>query len=89
MADYQITCIDKDPRQDRYHAIRSVGGYGFRFTQQQAVQMIDGRTASFFVQSGLLRANVITALSPYGHLYLKTDADGLLADNLLSLPQCQ
>jgi hypothetical protein len=31
---------------------------------------------------------VIIAVSPYGHKYLKTQADGEHPDNLLSLPEC-
>lgn len=85
----QITCIDKDPREDRYHAIKSVAGFGFRYTQQDAVRLIDTGQQDFYVKVGLFRADVVTEESSWGHRYLKTSSDGFAADNLLSLPQCQ
>lgn len=84
-----ITCIHKIPRSDRYHAIESVGGLGWKMTQQQAVNLIDLKFAEFFVENGLLsRVKVIAETSQFGHRYLKTEADSVLVDNLLNLPEC-
>jgi hypothetical protein len=40
------------------------------------------------VQAGGRGVWVIIAVSQCGHKYLKTQADGLQPDNLLSLPEC-
>jgi len=95
MADYQVTTITKNPRFDRHHAIQNIGGVlstgvPWKITQQEAVNLIDTRQHTFFVSVGGRRANVITEPSAFvsGLRYLKTDADGVLADNLLSLPPC-
>jgi len=95
MADYQVTCITKNPRFDRHHAIQNIGGVlsngqTWKIAQQEAVTFIDTHQHTFFVAVRGRRANVITEPSQFvrGLRYLKTDADGVLADNLLSLPPC-
>jgi hypothetical protein len=42
----------------------------------------------FYVTQGGNTVNVIVATSAAGHKYIKTVADGLQPDNLLSLPEC-
>lgn len=42
----------------------------------------------FYVSVGGLTVDVIVATSQYGHKYIKTLADGVHPDNLLSLPEC-
>lgn len=89
MSTYRITCINKDDRQNPYERIKFVGlGGTEKYTQQQVVRWIDGGEHKFYVERGGKRANVITATSPYGNRYIKTEADGSEPNNLLSLQEC-
>jgi len=88
----EIKCINKIDRDDPYDRIKNVGGVNpdgqrWRLTQQEAIQYIDNGW-EFYVGQGLMRVRVVTAVSPYGNRYLKTEADGKDQNNLLSLPEC-
>jgi hypothetical protein len=86
----QIKCINKNPREDRHHAITHVGGYGdkhWKITQSDAIGMIERREWDFYTMVGGKRADVIVS-THNGRKYLKTTADGDTPDNLLSLPEC-
>lgn len=87
MAD-QITCINKDDRQNPYQRITHVGGTGWKMKQQDAIRGIESGTRSFYVSRGGNAVRVVVATSPYGNRYLKTEADGSEPNNLLSLPEC-
>jgi len=89
MSDNRITCINKDERKNPYERIQFVGlGGNDKHPQQQIVRWIDSGQHSFYVERGGKRAKVITATSPYGNRYIKTEADGSEPNNLLSLPEC-
>jgi len=88
MAD-EITCINKDDRQNPYERITHVGGKGWKLTQQEAIRAIESRQLSFYVSSGGRSVDVIVAISQHGNKYLKTKADGDEPNNLLSLPECR
>lgn len=86
----QIKCINKNPREDRYHSITHVGGYTdrrWKITKEDAIAKIERREWSFYTQANGHRVNVIVA-SRNGRKYLKTEADRDTPDNLLSLPEC-
>ena len=86
----QIHCINKDPREDRYHSITHVGGFTdrrWKITQQDAIRFIERGEWGFFTQVNGRRRNVIVA-SRNGRKYIKTEADQDTPDNLLSLPEC-
>jgi len=89
---HQIQYKHKVPALDPYHAIEAVGGKNFdgstwRLPLADAVARVEDRTYEFFVSVDGAAANVYVATSPAGNKYLRTDADGLLRDNLLSLPE--
>jgi len=84
----QVTCINKTDRFNSHERIHSIGGASWKMSQQQAIACIEGGSYQFYVQAGARSVWVIIALSQCGHKYLKTQADGLQPDNLLSLPEC-
>ena len=86
----QIKCINKNPREDRYHSITHLGGYTdkrWKITKADAIGMIERREWSFYTMVNGHRAEVIVA-SRDGRKYLKTTADYETPDNLLSRPEC-
>lgn len=90
----RISCINKSDRTDPHERIRYVGGVNpdqtrWKLSQQEAVEWIQGGKEGFYVERPVGdRVNVIVARSQYGHLYIKTEADGDQPNNLLSLPEC-
>lgn len=88
-----IRCINKDDRQNPYERITHVGGTNpeggrWKQTQQQTITDIDTGAWVYYVGEGQNRVKVITAISPHENKYIKTEADGLEPNNLLSLPEC-
>ena len=87
MADVQVTCINKQPRDNTHEGITHLGGSGWRWTRQQVIESIEGKTNTFYTRAGGNRANVGVVNGQNGK-YLRTYADGKWNDNLLSLPEC-
>ncbi len=87
MADVQVTCINKLPRNDPYDGITHLGGSGWKWTRQQVVDSIKAGSNTFFTRVNGKRADVVVVDGPNGP-YVKTRADGVVNDNLLALPEC-
>jgi hypothetical protein len=93
MADrIRIECINKSVRQDPHRRIESVGGNNedatrWKMSEDRAIQAIENTTYSFYISVGGQSVDVIVAIHE-GRKYLKTKADDLQPNNLLSLPQC-
>ena len=87
----QIKCINKNPREDRYHSITHVGGFGtsqWKLTKEDAIRRIESREWEFYtVGTNGHETDVIVAVRE-GRKYLKTRADSDTPDNLLKLPEC-
>jgi hypothetical protein len=86
----EIKCINKNPREDRYHSITHVGGYvasQWKLTLDDAIGKIERGEWNFYTVANGHRADVIVA-ARNGRKYLKTTADYDTPDNLLSLPEC-
>lgn len=88
----RIECINKSPRQDPHRRIETVGGVNtdgtrWKMREDNAIAAIENGTYSFYVSANGQAVSVIVAAHE-GHKYLKTKADGLQPNNLLSLPEC-
>lgn len=95
MADYQITCITKSLPHGGYEHITHIGnqqfvGGAWKLPVAVIVNQIDTKTNTFYVLDSRTgkRATVGVVRPTHGQPYLRTYADGVWNDNLLSLPQC-
>ena len=89
--DLQVTCINKQPRQNPHEGITHLGGpggAGWWSTRQQVVDAINRREHTFYTHVNGNRANVGVVEGPNGP-YVRTYADGVWNDNLLALPECR
>lgn len=87
MADVQVSCINKQPRDNPFEGITHLGGAGWRWTRQQVIDSINGRTNTFFTQVNGNRSEIGVAKGPNGP-YVRTHANGEWDDNLLALKEC-
>jgi hypothetical protein len=87
MADLQITCINKQPRDNPYEGIINLGGAGWKMTRQQIITAINAGTHTFHTLVGGKRAGIAVVNGPNGP-YVQTHADGAWNNNLLSLSEC-
>jgi hypothetical protein len=87
MADVQVTCINKQPRDNTHEGITHLGGSGWRWTRKQVIDSIEAKTNTFYTKVAGNRGNIGVVNGPNGK-YLRTYADGKWNDNLLSLPEC-
>lgn len=88
----QIQCINKTNRFDPHDRIQNIGGVNpdrsrWKLNESQAIAYMEAGTYDFYVQQVYAVAEVIIA-TRLGKKYLKTVADGVSPDNLLSLPEC-
>jgi hypothetical protein len=95
MADYQITCITKSLPYGGYEHITHVGNQqhisnAWKLPVAVIVNQIDTKTNTFYVlDSRTGKTATVGVVRPtHGQPYLRTYADGVWNDNLLSLPQC-
>jgi hypothetical protein len=88
VADVQVRCINKQPRQNTHEGITHLGGSGWRWTRQQVIDSITARTNTFYTLVDGRRTEVGIVNGPNGD-YLRTHADGYWNDNLLALTECQ
>jgi hypothetical protein len=90
----RVQCINKHNHFDPHERILSIGGTNpdgtrWKLTQQEAIQAIEESRWGFYVERPTgHRVTVVIASTSFGHKYLKTEADGLQPNNLLSLPEC-
>jgi hypothetical protein len=87
MPDVQVTCINKQPRNNTHEGITHLGGATWKWTRQQVIDSIEARTNTFYTYVAGKRADVGVVNGQNGK-YLRTHADGVWNDNLLALPEC-
>lgn len=93
MSDHQVTCIKKSNSQYIHERILSIGGPntdGTRWLLNTA-EAIDGIKSGkwrFWVSVNGKSVWVVVSTSATGQPYLKTQSDGDVTNNLLSLPEC-
>ena len=87
MASYQVTCINKQPRNDPHEGITHLGGAGWKFTRADVINRINNKSDSFYTSVGGKTAQVGVRNGPNGQ-YVQTHADGTWNNNLLALPEC-
>ncbi|MGI8856187.1 MAG: DUF3892 domain-containing protein [Thermomicrobiales bacterium] len=87
MADVQVTCINKQPRQNSHEGITHLGGKNWRWTRQQVIESIDAKTNTFYTLAEGKRANVHVVNGTHSR-YVQTYADGQWKNDLLYLPEC-
>jgi hypothetical protein len=83
----QVTCINKRNRQSPHERISHIGGAGWKVPEDAAIAGIKNGTQAFFVSVQGKSVWVVVATHE-GREYLKTEADGVIPNNLLSLPEC-
>ncbi len=90
MSDVRITCITK-PQNGRHEHITFVGNpaNNWKWSVPDVVKSIDAKTNTFYVlDSKTGRRGNVGVVRPTNHApYIRTYADGVWNDNLLSLPQ--
>jgi Protein of unknown function (DUF3892) len=87
MADLQVKCINKQPRNDTHEGIMHLGAPGWKWTRAEVIRSIEGRTNTFFTFVNGKRADVGVVNGPNGK-YVRTHADGYWNDNWLALMEC-
>ena len=90
LTDVRITCITKSTPNGSHEHITHVGSPQFsrNWTVDEVIQSITANTNTFHVTSGGKRANVGVVRPDGRRPYIRTYADGIWNDNLLSLPSC-
>lgn len=91
MADVQVTCITKPNVLSSHEHITQIGGAGWKWNREDVIKSIEAKTNTFYVIDPATgkRAYVGVFRPADGRQpYIRTYADGVWTDNLLSLPQC-
>jgi len=91
MADVQITCITRAGGTGYEHITQAGSVTGqWKWTVAAIVESIDAGSNTFFVldPNTRKRADVGVVRPTGGRPYIRTYADGVWTDNLLSLPSC-
>ena len=88
----EIKCIRKTNRRDPHERIHGVGGQHADGTRwflktSDAIAAIESGAWKFWTAGGGKSVWVVIA-DHNGHKYLKTEADGIVRNNLLALPEC-
>ncbi len=89
----QILCIRKSNQMEPHRRITHFGGLNdkgqqWRVSQEEAIQGIESGRWQFHIRIRGRNVPVVIGVSGDGKKYLKTPADRLQPNDLLSLPEC-
>lgn len=89
----EVLCINKSNRSNPHERITHIGGRNadgsrWKLTEQDAINGIETGKWVFYVNKAGKVVDVIITRSSQGNKYLKTVTDGVIPNNLLSLPEC-
>lgn len=89
----EILCINKAERMNPHERITHIGGKNpngtrWQLTQEDAISGIESKRWAFYVNKAGKSVDVIVSVSASRNKYIKTVADGIQPDNLLSLVEC-
>ena len=87
MSDLQVTCVNKEPRNNTHEGITHLGGSNWKWTRADVIRSIENNSNTFYTKVGGIRADVGVINGPNGK-YVRTHADGQWNDNLLALKEC-
>ena len=89
MADVEVKCINKLPRNNPHEGITHLGNAaaGWKWTRAQVITSIEDKSNTFFTLVQGNRGNIGVVDGTSGK-YVRTYRDGEWNDNLLSLPEC-
>jgi hypothetical protein len=90
MADVQVTCINKQPRDNTHEGITHLGNpaNSWKWPRQQVIDSINSGSNTFYTRVNGKRADIAVVQGPHGP-HLRTHADGVWNDNLLALAECK
>lgn len=91
MADVQVTCITKSSSNGGHEHITHLGAKSgqWKWTREKVIASIDAKTNTFYVMNAAGKRADVGVVRPAGQApYVRTYADGVWTDNLLSLPAC-
>jgi hypothetical protein len=84
----QVTCINKrGDHYDPHERIRRIGGSDWRLDEAAAIDRVKGDFNAYYVETPEGTAYLIVR-QHQGREYLTTEADGIVPNNLLALPEC-
>jgi hypothetical protein len=79
MADVQITCITKNPRDNTHEGITHLGNSKGKWSRADVIAWIESGQNTFFTLANNVRADIAVV----------NGANGKYTDNLLWLPECR
>lgn len=93
MQEVEIKCINKSDRQNPWERITHIWWENYDWSeywirQEQAIDYINSKEYSFYVNVWWDRVNVIVSKSRFWNEYIKTENDWDEPNNLLSLNKC-
>lgn len=91
---HRISCIGKSAFLNHHQRLRQIGGVNpdgsrWKMTEAEAIAGIEAGRWRFYIAYEGREWDIVVTLSKYGSKYIKTAADQLQPDSLLSLPECR
>lgn len=84
----QVTCARKlDPRLGPQERISQIGGVGWSLPVAEAIAILNRDLNAFYLETEAGTEYLVVRLHS-GREYLTTEADGIVPDSLLALPEC-